>query len=113
MKNWIVGGLVFVLISCQQETRNEQTFLSVKDILEIGELITAEYHGEVIKSLRDVYIESDSIRFRKAYQRIKATYDTIRTIRKIPLFAFDEFKKTGLMESEEYVFLKKVSKRSC
>ena len=60
MKNWIVGGLVFVLISCQQETRNEQTFLSVKDILEIGELITAEYHGEVIKSLSIVIPACDN-----------------------------------------------------
>ena len=46
----------FGLLSPKKRTLQD-TPVSVKSIKEIGELISAEYYGEVLSSLREVYIE--------------------------------------------------------
>lgn len=107
---WLIL-LALILSQCKQKGRLESTALSIKEINEIGELITAEYHGEVIGSLQESYLGDDSIRYSKAYDRLKNEYATIRKERRSVQGAVNEFKRRGLNETDAYKFLKSASKR--
>ncbi len=53
---------LLVIVSCNRKPKITDTVISVKEINDIGELITAEYYGEVISGLSILYFESlDSI----------------------------------------------------
>ncbi len=66
MKTWIIGivlgfgvGTLAFIPSCKPKIKLEDTVVSVKEIKAIGDLISAEYYGEVLSSLS--LIQSDRI----------------------------------------------------
>lgn len=102
--------LIVVISSCSQNNRIEETALSIKEINEIGELITAEYHGEVIHSLRSIYQTEDSSRYANAYHRFKESYEVIAARYKSDWRRANKFRKKGLTKTAEYKFLVKASR---
>ena len=55
-----------------------ETSISVKELNDIGELVTAEYYGEVIKSLSAVYRDQQSLDLKKIYDRIRGEWARVQ-----------------------------------
>ncbi len=101
--------ILISLFSCQRQTELKHTVLSLKEIHTIGELITAEYYGEVITSLSliennelDQIIRSDFKTVRDAYQKIpdhKKLVDRKISIKNF--FRYKYFKKHTSQEVKE------------
>lgn len=60
------------------EVSLSETSISVKELNDIGELVTAEYYGEVIKSLQGVYREQQSLDLKKIYDAIKGEWARVK-----------------------------------
>ncbi|HAA17219.1 MAG TPA: hypothetical protein DCR93_23025 [Cytophagales bacterium] len=93
------------------EVKLQETSISVKEINDIGELVTAEYYGEVIKSLQAVYREQKSLDLQGIYDKIRNEWIKIKQdnptrgnwgLRRI-------FKKTELYESHSYDLLQNIT----
>ncbi|GEM_PF-3464196 len=53
----ILGIGIFAAISCKKKVEIDDTVISLKEVNDIGELITAEYYGEVLSGLSMIYYE--------------------------------------------------------
>ena len=93
------------------EVSLSETSISVKEINEIGELVTSEYYGEVVKSLQGVYREQQSLDLRKIYTTIRGTWSRLkrenpgmrdRRLRR-------EFRDSDLHKSHGYSLLKQLT----
>ena len=82
-----LGALsIFAFVpSCKKQIKLADTVVSIKEISEIGQLITAEYHGEVISSLsliQAAYLEDKVLKPTfEIIQQTKQRIDTIVTTR--------------------------------
>lgn len=112
-RNYTIFIIVIALLvtSCQRQPEIKHTVLSMKEIHTIGELITAEYYGEVITSLSliennelEQIIRSDYKTVRDAYQEIpdrKKLVDKKLSIKN--LFRYNYFKKHTSQEVKEAI----------
>lgn len=103
----IVSGFLFS--ACKRNTKIEDTAISLKELREIGELVTAEYYGEVIEALSRDFISQDLNYLEKSYNEIRAAYDKIGRIYRWPSKRVRKFKRTKLDQTEEYKVLKKIT----
>ncbi|MGB0521920.1 MAG: DUF4230 domain-containing protein [Flammeovirgaceae bacterium] len=99
-----------VLSACKRDTKIEDTAISLKELKEIGELVTAEYYGEVVEALSRDFIAQDLQYLKKSYMEIREVYSNIGRIHRWPSKRVRKFKRTKLHERAEYKTLKKVTK---
>lgn len=71
-------GFISGLLGSDRQTIQD-TPLAVKEIREIGELISAEYFGEVIHSLNDGFTDLQTVRVRDYYRTLHQTLDSLYT----------------------------------
>lgn len=100
------------LASCDKTDSISVTPISIKEINEIGELISAEYYGEVIQSLSEIYtgtnletLERDYNMIRNEYLRLAKNLKPQKIGRKKRLFFRSDIKK---VKEQEYVLFKSI-----
>ena len=102
--------LLFVVSSCKKETEIEETAISLKDLRDIGELITAEYYGEVVESLQETYMINDLSHLQEAYEKIREEYIVLGRRYQRPIRRVRKFRKLPVHDSDEYKILMKATK---
>lgn len=116
LNNYLLGlstclVVLFLFSACKRDTKIEDTAISLKELREIGELVTAEYYGEVIEALSRDFISQDLSYLEKSYNEIRAAYDGIGRIYRWPTKRLRKFRKTKLHQTAEYKVLKKITQR--
>lgn len=106
---FMVGALL--LSSCKKNTKIEDTAISLKELKEIGELVTAEYYGEVVEALSRDFISKDLEYLKKAYLEIRAAYEKVGRQHRWPSKRVRKFKKTKLHKTPEYKLLRKITQK--
>jgi chaperonin cofactor prefoldin len=86
--------LVTLLLSaCTDSTKLENTPLALKEINEIGELITAEYYGEVIRSLISISKEDMRMELEQDLKNLKNVYKNLESTARNENATYRRFKK--------------------
>ncbi|MEL6538901.1 MAG: DUF4230 domain-containing protein, partial [Bacteroidota bacterium] len=93
------------------EVKLSETSISVKEINDIGELVTAEYYGEVIKSLQAVYREQKSLDLQGVYDKIRNEWIRVKQDNpgKGNWGLRRAFKKSDLHKSHSWDLLQKIT----
>ena len=117
-----LGALSFFAFvpSCKKQIKLADTVVSIKEISEIGQLITAEYHGEVISSLSLIQAEYMNEEVLKpTFEIIKKTKQQLDTmvatkfdkkLSGVDLELANEKKKLTQLQNEENRNTRKISK---
>ncbi|MFT7239107.1 MAG: hypothetical protein ACI93L_003205 [Cyclobacteriaceae bacterium] len=63
--------VLFTISSCKRSVRIEDSVISLKEFRAIGELITAEYYGEVVSGLSQIYRDSVSLHLEEDYKSVQ------------------------------------------
>jgi len=61
---------LYLVTSCKKQVKIDDTVISLKEINDIGELITAEYYGEVLSGLSMIYYDSLDTLMKYRYEEI-------------------------------------------
>lgn len=113
-------ALVFLTPSCKRKIKIEQTVVSIKEIKDIGQLITAEYDGEVMSSLSlidptfniDTFIKTNYEELHQDYEeiqtKVKEDPKVVRQDRKIKKL---ESKMEGASDRKKARLKKRIVKR--
>ncbi len=105
--------------SCKRKINElDQTVVSIQEVKSIGELITAEYYGEVIEGLTKISYDSQGVVLQKQYEDIQNNIATIEDqLQKQYEEEFNKLnrrfdnRKTDLKDSLKFVKLQKRLKR--
>src|SRR3972149_2849615 len=73
----LISSICLILSGCDDSGKIESTPVSVKEIIEIGELISAQYYGETISSLKKIHYIQDTSELRKRYLELQDIYAKI------------------------------------
>lgn len=83
-----------LFIGCKQKIRLEDTVVSIKEIKDIGELVTAEYYGEVLSSLSILEESKMDSAFQQAFKELAdlkhSIDDSVETRLEIRIDRLDE-----------------------
>jgi hypothetical protein len=111
MKNLYILLLILIIVSdsCTKNNSLKNSPITIKQLNEIGELICAEYYGEAIESLGNIFYFQDTSVLHKQYNGIKSIYNNICKIYKLPLMRREAFENDGYTEYQGFDILLKAS----
>ncbi|MCG8700413.1 MAG: hypothetical protein MI922_20330 [Bacteroidales bacterium] len=74
ISNWCILLIGLLLTNCRPASNDLHMPLSIKSMEQIGELVSAEYYGEVLESLRKIKTEDANFDYETTY---RAVYDSV------------------------------------